>query len=395
MSMLFSLEAVFARKGDALILHYGNPAAPNMIVIDGGPGGVYTEFLKPRLNEIRAELGTPEEDPLPLEMVMVSHIDDDHINGVIELFRDNDKALTRRQPLPYTIKTLWHNSFDDILGNKGQSTVATMAAAAAGAAPAENLPAMSEEARAVVASTSQGRDLRDLARKLKVTVNRPFKGLVQSPAKLVRLSDELTFTVISPDEERVAEYQKKWDKDLAKLKKNKKAKPLAFADKSPFNLASICVLAKLKTKTMLLTGDARGDFVLKGLENARLLDRKKPLHVDLFKVPHHGSNRNVEDVLFERVTADHYVISGDGEHGNPDRSTLAMIQKARGKAKYCVHFTFTADAHKRETDPKRRKALRAVEGWVQQKPSNCAVVFRANGEDERSILVDLLDPLFE
>ena len=44
---------------------------------------------------------------------------------------------------------------------------------------------------------------------------------------------------------------------------------------------------------MLLTGDARGDDVLAGLREAGLL-RRSPLHVDVLKLPHHGSDRNVE-----------------------------------------------------------------------------------------------------
>ena len=43
------------------------------------------------------------------------------------------------------------------------------------------------------------------------------------------------------------------------------------------------------------------------------------MHVDLLKVPHHGSANNLDDDFFERITADHYVFSGDGEHGNPER----------------------------------------------------------------------------
>ena len=140
MPTLFSLEAVFAKEGDALILHYGNATDPKMILIDGGAGGVYADFLQPRLSELRDELGIDAADPLPFEMVMVSHIDDDHINGILDLFRDNDKAKTKKQPQPYTIKTLWHNSFDDLLDNRGGAAVATMAASVA-AGSAEREPA--------------------------------------------------------------------------------------------------------------------------------------------------------------------------------------------------------------------------------------------------------------
>ena len=80
---------------------------------------------------------------------------------------------------------------------------------------------------------------------------------------------------------------------------------------------------------MLLTGDARGDHVLEGLEAANLLKDGK-CHVDLLKLPHHGSNRNLEPKFFEQITADHYVVSSNGERfDNPDQETLEWLAAAR------------------------------------------------------------------
>jgi hypothetical protein len=72
-----------------------------------------------------------------------------------------------------------------------------------------------------------------------------------------------------------------------------------------------------------------------------------------------------------------------------------MIQNARGKARYSVHFTVTAGAHAGEKNAERKAALRAVDKWAAQVPKNCTVVFREKGADIRSVVVDLLDPLFE
>ena len=98
----------------------------------------------------------------------------------------------------------------------------------------------------------------------------------------------------------------------------------AYVDKSVPNLSSIVVLAEAGGKRMLLTGDARGDKILEGLRARRPAGRPartSKMHVDLLKVPHHGSANNLDDDFFERITADHYVFSGDGEHGNPERET--------------------------------------------------------------------------
>jgi hypothetical protein len=105
------------------------------------------------------------------------------------------------------------------------------------------------------------------------------------------------------------------------------------------------LLAEAEGKRMLLTGDARGDKVLEGLELAGFLgaDGTSTMHVDILKVPHHGSANNMETVFFRRVTADHYVFSGDGEHGNPERETLEMLFEARGTDPFTMHFTYPID----------------------------------------------------
>lgn len=89
-------------------------------------------------------------------------------------------------------------------------------------------------------------------------------------------------------------------------------------------------MARSGQRTMLLTGDARGDMILEWLEESGLLAADGRFHFNLLKLPHHGSDRNVTPEFFARVTTDHYVISGDGEYGNPEPRTLEMLFAARG-----------------------------------------------------------------
>jgi hypothetical protein len=96
---------------------------------------------------------------------------------------------------------------------------------------------------------------------------------------------------------------------------------------------------------MLLTGDARGDKILEGLELVGKLTKPDgTIHVDILKVPHHGSDNNMDTIFFQRVIANHYVFSGDGEHGNPERATLQMLLDARGTdPDYAIHLTYPVD----------------------------------------------------
>ncbi len=340
--MTFTLEALEAKHGDSLLLHWGTE---RLIVIDGGPSGVFRKTLLPRLEAIREER---DVETLPIRMVMVSHIDDDHIHGVLDWTRHMADLRKETKPVPWEVKTLWHNAFDDIVGNVEPLSTA-LGAAVAPVMNDDPLPAglgLDRYGALVMASVAQGKTLRDDARALKLSVNQPFKRLVWAPAaekREVALEDGLTVTIIGPLEAQVEALRKDWDTKLEAMKKTThvaEAQAIAadFVDKSVYNLSSIVVLASLGGHSMLLTGDARGDFVRDGLRDAGLLKNDK-IHVDLLKVPHHGSARNVRRDFFEQVTADHYVISADGRFDNPDVEMLKMLTEARGAAEYTIHLT--------------------------------------------------------
>ena len=126
--MFFTLDVRRARKGDCLILHYGSKNDPGLALIDGGPSNVYKPHLKPRLAEIRAARALPGDAPLPVDLLMVSHIDDDHIKGILELTKELIEAKSTQRPLPLKINNLWHNTFDDIIGNDPKELTAAVTA---------------------------------------------------------------------------------------------------------------------------------------------------------------------------------------------------------------------------------------------------------------------------
>jgi len=149
----------------------------------------------------------------------------------------------------------------------------------------------------------------------------------------------------------------------------------AYVDESVPNLSSIVVLAKAADKTILLTGDARGDKILEGLELARVLTPGQTLNVDVLKVPHHGSSNNLETGFFRRIKADHYVFSGNGENGNPERESMAMLFEARGAEPFAIHLTYPVD----QIDVDRKK------DWDMQQAKERAKnqTRKAHGKPER------------
>jgi hypothetical protein len=350
MAGVFTLEALQAAHGDSLILHYGPLTNPRFILVDGGPKGIFKASLQPRLMEIHAARGG---GVLEIRLMMVSHIDDDHITGILDFTKMLRDLKDSHAFVPFDVLTLWHNSFDDIAGKVNASVGAELTASQL----LTSAKPKTADGAALVASVAQGRQLRLDADALGLNMNSGFDDmLLFSPAaKPLNMGAQLSFIVLGPRQAELDALNKKWDTEVKALlaKKNKKktggggaqltaadlrALAAEFVDESIHNLSSVVVLAEFEGKRMLLTGDARGDFILQSLRDAKLLDKGK-IHVDIFKVPHHGSVRNAAAELFEVVVADHYVFSANGRDGNPDPPTFDLIFKARPKGKYHLWLT--------------------------------------------------------
>jgi hypothetical protein len=344
--MIFTLEVLPARKGDCLLLHFGTEAEPGLVLIDGGPSGVYSRHLKPRLLQIREGRKLGKNKPLNVDLLLVSHIDDDHIHGLLEMTGELTAQRETGVP-PFRILDLWHNSLESFWGkdstkranNLAQAWGATSLANADSGSPGP----ISREAFLVLASVPQGQQLRYDALVLKAHVNRLFAGKpVLAARKALAVAKDLTFTVAGPLKTELEDLKELYDKWEAEQKKSERVQSAlaAYIDESVTNLSSIVALAKFNGKKILLTGDARGDKILEGLESIGLLQKGGKLHVDVLKIPHHGSSNNLEQDFFERVTADHYVFSGNGEHGNPERETMEMLFAARTSNPFQVHLTY-------------------------------------------------------
>jgi hypothetical protein len=341
---LMRFEALPARYGDCLFLTFPGTDRPLRLMIDGGPSGVFRTSLKKRLDEEVAAF--PTEKPLNIDAVMVSHIDEDHILGILDFFATIQDADQRHAPRPYQPRWLLHNSFDGLLGEGEGGAARSLGAPTvlAGMGPELALfeSEASQTARLVLQSYGQGSKLASVAGALRVVRNPPDQRLLTlDPAqpRVLQIGDA-KLTVVGPLQQEIDDLRREW---LAwKAKQTGTAALATTLDTSVPNLSSIVVLLECNGRKLLLTGDARGDKIVEGLEKAGLLAPGGTLEVDLLKLPHHGSIRNVTPGLLERVRADHYVASGDGTYGNPDRATVELIEQVRPEGGYTVHLTYDA-----------------------------------------------------
>jgi hypothetical protein len=417
--MIFTLDVRRALKGDCLIIHYGSKTEPGLVVIDGGPAQVYKLQLKPRLVQIKQARKLADDESLPVDLLMVSHIDDDHIKGLLELTHELADAAESQQPLPFKIRSFWHNTFDDIIGNSPDELRAAVTASfgAAALSGEPDIEGLEPAAAKVLASVYQGFRLRDDARKLKLRINPEFEGklvMATGKGKSIDMGRGLKLTVAGPMKAEVLDLQKEHDDFLKKNEDEKKTKTVlaSFTDTTAPNLSSLVLLAEVDKKRILLTGDARGDKILEGLELVGLIEKSGITHVDILKIPHHGSDRNMDPIFFQRITADHYVFSGNGEYGNPERATLQMLLDVRGDEQFTIHLTYPIqdidverkkdweeEQQKEKTRKNKNPNVQVREDWSDKKHS-LASFFAAHKdfakkvsivEDGKPHVINLLD----
>lgn len=319
---MFNLRIVQANFGDCLILEYGTPAQPRYLLIDGGPENVFVDHLQSELAAITAA-------GRKLDLVAISHVDEDHITGVLDLFALLQEQRTNGDDELISVDGLWHNSFSQAIDPDD-----------------EIQPGVNALAGFAALGIEEGSRLRQFALQLNIPINAQF------PDELIRVDDapdplmfgNLALSIVGPTQANLDELRTDWLEWLDKFGPGIAARDpqvMANADNSVPNLSSVMFLATADDKTVLCTGDGRSDHLLQGLEARGLLDADGKLHVDVLKVMHHGSDRNATKTFFKRVTADTYVLSANGNPDNPDLATLIWIvesAKAQGRS---IHIVFT------------------------------------------------------
>ena len=140
------------------------------------------------------------------------------------------------------------------------------------------------------------------------------------------------------------------------------------------NIASLMFMVEENGKKLLLTGDCQQKFILDGLKRTGFLDDGF-MHLDVLKVQHHGSENNMDTDFAKKVSADHYVFCGNGEHGNPDLAVLDIVFNSRlGKPSVRslapkskdrpFHFWFSTTSAALPKNTEKRENFEAIEKKV-------------------------------
>ncbi|MEW8437354.1 MAG: hypothetical protein AB2689_04275 [Candidatus Thiodiazotropha taylori] len=357
-------------KGDCLLIQGDDGTS---ILADGGMATSYRRHVAEHLPTLAGDTGL-------LDLVYVSHIDEDHIAGILAMMDDvvdwqvydyqrskgNQTIRPPRMPRPLEVKQVWHNAFSEMMSkNTGaiRDQLATNASLlvysdtdwAVGAARIQQELIYSERQAELL-------NRRLDAKQLDIPQNPQVDGKLlslENPGQPIDLGG-LQVTIVGPTEKDLEDLRKRWKKwlrsqkgrqQLAKIKRQAErdqrrlhaseldnltavllAQSSALGDRDSLttpNLASLMLLIKEGDKSVLMTGDGHADDILNGLAIAGELDDDEMRHVNVLKVPHHGATANMTKDFAKRVIADHYVFCGNGAHGNPEPDVIDVILESR------------------------------------------------------------------
>jgi beta-lactamase superfamily II metal-dependent hydrolase len=319
---VIKLHVVQAEYGDCFILEFNQGNDTVTVLIDGGPYQTFEKHLKPTLQKL----------PLNgiLDLIILSHIDNDHIIGLLDLLEEIKTERETGIKEFIKIGKLWHNSLNDLFQlDVEPKTLFKNIFLSQNFISREQIEMKKNIVTSIIMKGfQQGTDLALLAKSLKIRINPGFKNLiaVNDAVKLFHLKN-ITFHLLGPTKKNLDKLKEEW-KDWHHGKKqiqNSEFELLQILDKSIPNLASIVFLAQIKNRMILFTGDCLGRDIIEVLSKNAMLDKQGKFHVDILKVPHHGSDRNTSIEFFNIIHADYYIISANGRDDNPSFNTLKWI----------------------------------------------------------------------
>ncbi|WP_115658609.1 ComEC/Rec2 family competence protein [Pseudomonas sp. PH1b] len=313
---MFKLELLPACEGDCLILSWGNETI-RRILIDGGRSAT-AESISAYVDRHQLKEGA-------FELLIVTHIDRDHIEGAVELLKN---TKTRK-----LIKEVWFNSRVDL--------------------EQEPLAPGYEEF-----GPRDGERLSRLINQYQIPNNQFANGnpvaVLDEVLPVIPLPGGLVLTVLSPEPKQLSAIIQSWDYALEEVPEDWEAfglpPPIDIdflagkvfrKDSAKPNGTSIAVVAEFEGKHVLLTGDAHVQRLLDSL----VIYRK--MHPDLggfslVKASHHGSQGNTSLELVRALQCSNWAVSTNGsQFKHPDKEAIARIIAGSPK-KTTLYFNYNS-----------------------------------------------------
>jgi hypothetical protein len=259
----------------------------------------------------------------PLELLVLTHVDGDHVEGTILLV--NDAAVG------VDIREVWYNGPPQLTRELGPVQGEILGSLLACRAIPWNARF---DGRAVFADANAPLPMRELPGGLRLTVLAPSlvalsklrdvwdQACREAGLAFGSVEDALAALrarpALAPEHAYLSGPPSIDIRELARTRLG--------TDTSVTNASSIVLLAEYGDTRILLAGDATPDSL--GLAVRRLLAERAidRLPLTAFKVPHHGSAKNITADLVRLLPAEHYLFSTDGSYyKHPDAAAVATV----------------------------------------------------------------------
>lgn len=288
---MLTVKVLPANCGDCIIVSFddGDGATKN-ILIDGGSGSVYDDILKDEIIAIKKK----QEK---IDLLIVTHIDDDHIGGIIKFIEDNT--------LNDCIKEVWFNSWK----NFGLNTIK-----------------LSHAGKEI--SAKQAKTLENKLKEMTIWNNELIRQ------GIYRNFNKAKIIVVSPNEERLEKLKEYVKGEFLISESDDRQKSIEILQKRDFkedtsiaNGSSIAFVLEYHSKKILFTGDGFPSIVLEGLQKMNFVTDGQKVHFDYVKLSHHASKYNTSDELLKNIECNNYIVTTQGCNGKPNKDTFARILK--------------------------------------------------------------------
>lgn len=321
------VRALKANHGDCILVTHKGPHGTFNLLIDGGNPGTFKygpqDLMKGDLCNLLDEFKSQGQH---LDLVILTHIDDDHIGGLLKAFNTPGYGQL--------VKSVWFNSSRLITDYFNSSEIPENEVYVQDASPDT--------------SVRQGKKFEELLDELKIergdivkagqtTVKGPFRFNILSPNE-AQLRKLLCFWPVEKTSPNTSADETDYFMSLEQLW----ADDSFESDTSIANGSSIAFILEADDQKMLFLGDAHDNCIVESLRQLGYSKHNK-LQLSLVKVSHHGSQYNTSPDFLSMISAEYYIISTNGaKHGLPNKKTVARIL-ASGDGKICFNYPEVAD----------------------------------------------------
>lgn len=327
------IKVLKANNGDSFLLSWLHEGVLRNILVDGGKSSTYKQgSIKKDLFKTLFDI---KEKGQKIDLLVLTHVDDDHIGGLLKAFKSN--GLLRE-----LCDKVWFNSgllIDEHFNKEHDETHEILFDKVTSGTTSDNNTSIRQGVSFEKTITELGIWQREL---IKAGQTHELWGA--------------RFSVVSPSEEKLKKLLVKWERERpesltsgARTDYKETFEELLDGDEfredsSIHNGSSIAFLLEVENKRLLMLGDAHDSVVVEEIQNLRdengqHYSGSNPLKVDFVKLSHHGSQYNTSPDFLRLIDSDNFIVSTDGSaHGLPDKRTIARIHRQFPNA--TIHFNY-------------------------------------------------------